>query len=197
MDVDRLTFGDLASIDDRTFLVPRGTPGRAGLLARFVRESERLPCLPYAHCVFAEDLPIVRALGTRVCVAVGFPDGSEAAVTAREAGEARLLGADELDMVLDWRAYKAGDTERVDRGVRSVVRLGLPVKLILETSELTPGEIVDLCTRANAWGVAFVKTSTGLRGGATVEALRIMRAHFTRGVKISGGVSVENYTGLL
>ncbi len=67
----------------------------------------------------------------------------------------------------------------------------VPVKVILETCLLTADEIVAACKLAQSAGAAFVKTSTGFSsGGATVEAVRLMRQTVGpgMGVKASGGV---------
>ncbi len=125
---------------------------------------------------------------------VGFPLGaSSTASKAFEAAEAVREGADEVDMVVDRGALRAGDDERVRADVRAVVEAvgGLPVKVILETSALDPSEIVRAARLAIEGGAAYVKTSTGFGGGgATVEAVRLLRDTVgpDRGVKASGGV---------
>lgn len=72
------------------------------------------------------------------------------------------------------------------------------LKLILETGELNPEEIVKLCNFADKYAVDMVKTSTGYsKIGATAEAVKIMKENFSRGIKISGGVKKENLKELL
>jgi deoxyribose-phosphate aldolase len=72
------------------------------------------------------------------------------------------------------------------------------VKLILETSLLTSDEIIIACKLADEIGVDFVKTSTGfVVAGAKAEHLKLMRANFSKGVKMSGGVNKENLHDLL
>jgi deoxyribose-phosphate aldolase len=64
--------------------------------------------------------------------------------------------------------------------------------VIVESSALDTSEIADACRAAVAGGADFVKTSTGFHptGGATVEAVRLMRETVgpSVGVKASGGV---------
>ena len=63
--------------------------------------------------------------------------------------------------------------------------------MIIETSVLTDEEKVKLCQLCAQAGADFVKTSTGFTGGgATVEDVRLMRAHVPAQmqVKASGGV---------
>ena len=66
------------------------------------------------------------------------------------------------------------------------------VKVIIESSALEAAQIADACRAAVAGGADFVKTSTGFHptGGATVEAVRLMRATVGQdvGVKASGGI---------
>ncbi|NET48951.1 MAG: deoxyribose-phosphate aldolase, partial [Merismopedia sp. SIO2A8] len=67
---------------------------------------------------------------------------------------------------------------------------GQAVKAILETSLLTPAEkqlAAEVCMDA---GVRFLKTSTGWRGGATVDDVRFLKemARDRIGIKASGGI---------
>jgi deoxyribose-phosphate aldolase len=65
------------------------------------------------------------------------------------------------------------------------------VKVILETGLLTADQAAAGAAIARAAGAAAVKTSTGFgRGGATVEAVALLRAVVgpSLGVKASGGV---------
>ncbi len=130
---------------------------------------------------------------SRVAAVVDFPLG-EAATVARVA-EARALvaaGADELDLVAPLPALLVGRWEAVLTDLRAVVgAAGVPVKVILETGLLDPDHIVAGAAVARAAGAAWVKTSTGFsRGGATVEAVALLRAVAgdALGVKASGGI---------
>lgn len=129
-----------------------------------------------------------------VCTVIGFPLGANSPET--KAAEARLAvsqGADEVDMVLNLGAAKAGDWKAVEEDIRGVVKAAgtALVKVIIETCYLTDDEKVRACQAAAGAGAHFVKTSTGFgTGGATVEDIRLMRK--TVGgklqVKASGGV---------
>jgi deoxyribose-phosphate aldolase len=129
-----------------------------------------------------------------VCTVIGFPLGANSPeIKAAEARLAVSQGADEVDMVLNLGAAKAGDWKAVEDDIRGVVKAagnGL-VKVILETCYLADDEKVKACEAAARAGARFVKTSTGFgTGGATVEDIRLMRK--TVGdqlrVKASGGV---------
>ncbi len=101
-------------------------------------------------------------------------------------------------MVINLGLAKAGAWGGV-RAEIEAVRAAAPhpavVKVIIESGLLTDDEIVAACHAAVAAGADFVKTSTGFHataGGATVEAVRLMRATVgpDLGVKASGGIRV-------
>ena len=126
---------------------------------------------------------------------VGFPHGCDRTeVKAHAAQVAVAEGAAEIDMVLNLGLLKSGRAAEAGRDAGEVVRAvaGTPVKVILETAALTPEEIALACRLCVEAGAAFVKTSTGFHpaGGATVDAVRLMREVVGPGigVKASGGI---------
>jgi deoxyribose-phosphate aldolase len=66
------------------------------------------------------------------------------------------------------------------------------VKVIIESAQLTPVEIIKVSALAREAGAQYVKTSTGFHpsGGASPEAVALMRLVVgdQMGVKASGGV---------
>jgi deoxyribose-phosphate aldolase len=137
-----------------------------------------------------------RLLGTgvRVVTVVGFPLGASLdRVKAFECELAIADGADEIDMVMQLGAARAGDWSAVGSEVRAVVDAagGRPVKLILETGALTDAEKARACEVAERSGAAFVKTSTGYGpGGADERDVRLLRQLVGERlrVKASGGI---------
>lgn len=130
----------------------------------------------------------------KVCTVVGFPLGAmSTAAKADETARAVADGADEIDMVINVGYVKDGDWDAVRDDI-AAVRTACPgkaLKVILETCLLTDDEIVRACRCSVACGADFVKTSTGFStGGATVEAVRLMRQTVGPdiGVKASGGI---------
>ena len=111
----------------------------------------------------------------------------EAILTVKE-------GATEVDMVINVGQLKAGNDAYIKEEIRAIkqaVGKDIVLKVILETCLLTNEEIVRACKAAKAAGADFVKTSTGFStGGATVEAVKLMRETVgpNIGVKASGGV---------
>lgn len=130
----------------------------------------------------------------RVCTVIGFPLGANTSkVKAYEAKMAIEEGADEVDMVINIGALKAGDIDTVYQDIQAVVDAsqGHCVKVIIETCLLTDEEKVLACQQAMKAKATFVKTSTGFStGGATVHDVALMKQ--TVGdhceVKASGGV---------
>ena len=180
---------DLAAAIDHTLLKPEASQASIENLCR-----QAADCGFHTVCVnpwwVARAVELLQSHSVKVCSVVGFPLGMSP-VKEREAGRAVDDGADELDMVMALGAFKSGAYSGVRRDIEGVVRRGKPVKVILETGLLTPGEIRTACDLCGQAGAAYVKTSTGFSGaGATVEAVKLMRASVgpAMGVKASGGI---------
>jgi deoxyribose-phosphate aldolase len=137
--------------------------------------------------------------GVKVATVIGFPFGySTLRAKLAEAEQALADGADELDVVINLIALKNGDwslleeemgqlTERIHAG-------GRIVKVIIESGILTDEEIVRCCTIYSRVGVDFLKTSTGYaEKGATIEAVRLMRANLPPQVRIKASGGIRNY----
>ena len=130
----------------------------------------------------------------RVCTVIGFPLGANTSkVKAYEAKMAIEEGADEVDMVINIGALKAGDMDTVYQDIQAVVDAsqGHCVKVIIETCLLTDEEKVLACQQAMKAKATFVKTSTGFStGGATVHDVALMKQTVGEQceVKASGGV---------
>ena len=183
----------IASIIDHTLLKPEAT---AADVTALVAEAVELGT--FSVCVSPSMLPVAVPAGSdlKVAVVCGFPSGKHTtAVKTAEAAESIALGADEVDMVIDIGAAKAGRFDLVEADIASV-RSAIPaphvLKVIIESAVLTDEEIVAVCQAAVAAGADFVKTSTGFHpaGGATVEAVALMSATVAgrAGVKASGGI---------
>jgi deoxyribose-phosphate aldolase len=161
--------------------------------------------LPAAVCVYPEYIQTARraldaggAGAVRVATVVNFPDGSaDADRVARETRRAVAAGADEVDMVLPWRALAAGDEQAVRRCLAAAREAapGRPLKVILESGALAGAALVRRASElALDAGADFIKTSTGKAGsGATAEAAAVMLEAIRdrggrAGFKASGGV---------
>ena len=142
----------------------------------------------------AEAARLLAGTPVKVCTVIGFPLGANTSeVKAFETMNAVSNGAQEIDMVINVGAAKAGDWATVESDIRAVVSAakGNLVKVILETCYLTPDEIVCACKAAAAAGADFVKTSTGFgTGGAKTEDVALMKKSSPASmcVKASGGI---------
>jgi deoxyribose-phosphate aldolase len=183
----------LASIIDHTLLKPEATDADVAALV-----AEAVELGTYSVCVSPSMLPLTLPADAdlKVAVVCGFPSGKHTSlVKATEARESIELGADEVDMVIDIGAARAGEFDRVQAdiaAVRAVIPAPKVLKVIIESAALTDEQIVGVCLAAVAAGADFVKTSTGFHpaGGATVEAVRLMSQTVAgrAGVKASGGI---------
>lgn len=146
--------------------------------------------IPYA-------VPILEGSNTKICTVIGFPLGADMpGIKATEAKDACMLGASELDMVINIGALKDNKYDIVKQDILSVVHVAKQnnaiTKVILETAVLSDEEIVKACEIAKDCSAEFVKTSTGFanEGGAAVHAVQLMKSTVgdTMGIKASGGI---------
>lgn len=129
---------------------------------------------------------------------VGFPlgaMGTEGKVF--ESKNAIARGAREIDMVLSVGELKSKMFDEARRDIVSVKKAigSVPLKVIFETSLLTPEDIALVSKWCAEDGIDFVKTSTGFGSrGASVEDIKIMRENIesVKGaktkIKASGGI---------
>jgi deoxyribose-phosphate aldolase len=190
----RPTVTAVARMIDHTLLRPEATPADVNALA-----DEAIALGTYSVCVSPSMLPVAIPDGAdlKVAAVCGFPSGKHAsAIKAAEAAAAVAAGADEIDMVIDIGAAKAGSFDLVEADI-AAVRRAVPdnavLKVIIESAALTDAEILAVCRAAIAARADFVKTSTGFHpsGGASVHAVALMHEAVGGaglGVKASGGV---------
>ncbi|MCC6276930.1 MAG: deoxyribose-phosphate aldolase [Oligoflexia bacterium] len=184
---------NIAATIDHTLLEPDATKEQ---VSQFIDEA-----IKYGFagvCVYADFLKFtsekLKSTGVKAITVIDFPFGQgDVALKVRQTREAIDSGAQEIDMVMNYLALKAGDSKRVFDEIRAVVNEAkhTPVKVILETSELTHEQIVNASQIVKTAGAAFVKTSTGFsKSGATAEVVQLIRRTVgpQMGVKASGGI---------
>jgi deoxyribose-phosphate aldolase len=164
------------------------------LAAKAVTDAGRVAAI----CVYPEWVERVLGAGVPVAAVANFPAGEDDAdLAAREAAEAVEMGAAEIDVVVPWRTFAAGDggaIERVVGATRAAIGPGVGLKAILETGSLDSADQVRAAgEQALGAGADFLKTSTGKVGaGASLPATRVLlevvRDAGHGGVKASGGV---------
>ncbi len=192
-----LTRTEITRMIDHTLLKPEATPDDVAALC-----AEANDLGVFSVCISPSFLPLPEGLlapEIAVCTVAGFPSGKHNSdIKAAEAARSVADGADEVDMVVDVGAIKAGlwrITEKEVGAVRAATD-GVLLKVILETAALTDDEIVRACILCQEAGADFVKTSTGFHpsGGASAHAISLMAntVGATMGVKASGGVRTSD-----
>lgn len=133
----------------------------------------------------------------KICSTVGFPLGAmstEAKVF--EAQKAVADGANEIDMVINIGLLRSKNYVAVFKDISDVKNaIGkLPLKVILEISELSKNEIIkacEICLDANA---DYIKTSTGFsKSGATLTAVKIIKKTVRNNAKIKASGGIKDY----
>ena len=189
-----ITLIDLTDLSDDT------TPEKTDAL---ITRALGLPAPVAAICIWPRFVAQAKARlagnPIKVATVVNFPDGGDGIEATRLETRAALLhGADEIDLVLPWRALLAGrneDAARMLRGVRQEIDDGAHLKVILETGALPDEAAMRTAARlALEEGADFLKTSTGKTPvSATPEAARILLDEIRMsgkhvGFKASGGI---------
>lgn len=142
---------------------------------------------------------------------IDFPAGEGIiAKKLEEAQKAIANGADDLDFVVNYKAFTQGAVEEVKQQVIACTKLGLDhhkiVKWIIEVAALDPRQIMQLTVLIKNTIIAhfsekdfekvFIKSSTGfyktpegVPNGATPETIKLMLENsFPLPVKAAGGV---------
>jgi len=127
----------------------------------------------------AEAQEALAGSGIRVATVVNFPAGDDDVLSVRTATRQVIVdGADEIDMVVPWRAFAAGEQGTIAATVFEVkdAARNRKLKAILETGELNDPDLIRRAAdEALAGGADFLKTSTGkVPVNATPEAAAIL-----------------------
>lgn len=148
---------------------------------------------------------------TLIGTVIDFPDGNAGIdEKLKEATKAIEDGADDLDFVVDYNAFKKGLIDQVKNEVLLCTKLGLEagkvVKWIIEVAALSDAEIIKLTSliknvvmgnfSEKSYDKVFVKSSTGFYvttdnkpNGATIQSLVLMLENAgPLPVKAAGGV---------
>lgn len=151
-------------------------------------------CVPPYYVQLAKKT--IKKAPVKIVTVVGFPMGySTVAAKVEETKKAIISGADEIDMVMNIAAFKAGDYAAVQNDIQAVITAchlqNKQCKVIIETAYLNEEEIEKACRICTDCEADFVKTSTGYApSGATVEAVTLMRKVLPAKIKIkaAGGI---------
>jgi len=155
----------------------------------------------YSVCISSCYVPLAKQLvsksSVKVCTVVGFPLGnSSTQAKVTEAKQAVNDGADEIDMVINIGYLKSKNHVAVFKDISDVKSaIGkIPLKVILEISELSKNEIIKACEICMDANVDFIKTSTGFsKSGATLTAVKIIRKTVRNNAKIKASGGIQDY----
>ncbi|QNM85334.1 deoxyribose-phosphate aldolase [Polaribacter pectinis] len=178
----------------------------------------KLVMLRAKHIPLAKEMLTKAASKTLIGTVIGFHEGTYSIEEKlEEAQNAINLGADELDFVINYEAFKKGNidlvTEEVTKGTKLCLKNKKVVKWIIEVAALTNEEIIvisqlikeivfNVFDKENADKV-FVKSSTGffktennLPNGATFETMKLISEN-AKPLKIKAAGGVRDYVTAL
>ena len=202
---------------DLTSLNLDDTPARIDALCdRALAPAPGIEIHPAAVCIYprfvAQAKSRLKTSGIAVAAVANFPLGTSSIGTViREVERALADGADEIDVVLPFRAFLAGDHHAAAKLIHRVSsvchdRHSVTLKVILETGVLHDASAIKAAARlAVANGADFLKTSTGkLEPAATPEAAEALLEVIVAargdgkmlGLKVAGGVKTVDEAAL-
>jgi deoxyribose-phosphate aldolase len=203
---------ELAKMIDHSLLHPTLSDAEVQAGCELARDyNVATACVkPYS---IRQALDVFAGTDVLACAVIGFPHGnSTTGIKVAEAGAAALAGAREIDMVVNNGKVKSGAWDYVKREIdlinQATLSAGSILKVIFENDYLSPAEIIRLCEICSEVNVAFVKTSTGYGfvkqpnghynyQGATLEHLKLMRAHTAPHIQIKAAGGVRTLDELL
>lgn len=179
-----------------------------------IQEGFKLVMIRPEHVAMARALKLEVNSHLLIGTVIDFPLGESSLQDKLiEANQAIVNGADELDYVVNYEAFKKGAIDQIKDEVIQCTRLGLEnhkvVKFIIEVAALADDQIIQLTSLIKQTIVAnfkesdyqkiFVKSSTGfystlhgLPNGATPHTIALMLENaFPLPVKAAGGVRTQ------
>lgn len=190
---------NLARYIDHTLLSPQATKADITKLCQEAIENKFF-AVCVNPCFVRQAVKELASSEVAVATVIGFPLGANLTdIKIAETQRAVAEGAEEIDMVINVGALKAGDLDYVTDEIAAVVKAakGLPVKVIIECDLLSDDDKVNAtkcCVKAKA---AMVKTSTGFvkdGKGATVADIELIKKALgdaPLGIKASAGIRDE------
>ena len=148
-------------------------------------------------CYVALAKQLVSKSAVKVCTVVGFPLGSmSSAAKVFEANQAVQDGAEEIDMVINIGLLKSKNYVAVFKDISDVKTVigRIPLKVILEISELSKNEIIKACEICLDAKADYIKTSTGFsKSGAALTAVKIIKKTVKNQAKIKASGGIKDY----
>lgn len=176
-----------------------------------VAERFKLVMIRPNYVVLAKELITKVNSSLDVGTVISFPEGTNSIIEKLEEAQTAIdNGADDLDFVINYLAFKKGETEIVKKEILECTKLGIDnnkvVKWIIETAALTNDEIIKICVliknvvmsnfKEHSYQSIFIKSSTGfyktennVPNGATIDSIVLMLENGAPlSIKASGGV---------
>ena len=159
----------------------------------------------YAVCINSAYVSLAKQLlektSIKICTVVGFPLGAmSTAAKVYEAKKAIEDGADEIEMVMNLGYLKSKNHVSVLKDISDVkFAIGkIPLKVILEISELNKNEVIKACNICLDANADYIKTSSGFsKRGATLIAAKIIKKTVRDATKIAASGDIEDFeTGM-
>jgi len=196
------TYSDIAKMIDHSLLNPTMTDEilEEGIRIGLDYDVASICILPYYLKRCAE---LLAGSTVRASTTIGFPHGGHTtAVKVAEARQALADGGQEMDTVVNISKVLSGDWDYVRADLKAVIDVvhgaGQKVKIIFENCYLQDEHKIALCEICGELGTDWVKTSTGYgTGGATIEDLKLMRAHSPERVQVKAAGGIRTLDALL
>ncbi len=184
-------------------------------ISEAITENFKLIMIRPEYVSLAKEMILKANSSLLVGTVIDFPEGkSDIETKIKEANEAIENGADDLDFVCNYEAFKNGNLAVVKQEILLATQIGLAynktVKWIIEVAALTDKEIIQLSAliknvvisnfKEENYASVFVKSSTGffktendLPNGATIHTIIMMLENASPlPVKAAGGVRTYN-----
>lgn len=156
-------------------------------------------CLPLAFIPLAKTL--LKDSKQKLITVIDFPLGQgHSAKKAHEAFLAKELGADEIDMVIDYQAIINRNYLKALDDIKAVVEHAHPllIKVIVETSAINKYQLAIACALVAMGKAHFIKTSTGFhQSGANVEDIILMKEILPKEILIKASGGIKDYATAL
>jgi deoxyribose-phosphate aldolase len=176
-----------------------------------IDENFKLIMIRPDHVALAKQMIVKSNSGLQIGTVIDFPEGKSSIQDKLSEAEVAIEnGADELDFVCNYEAFKSGEVEVVKAEIVEGTKLGFEhgkiVKWIIEVAALNDKQIIQLsaliknciitnfeesqyCSVFVKSSTGFYKTEGGLPNGATVpKMIMILENASPLPVKAAGGV---------
>ena len=196
------TYTDIAKMVDHSLLPPSLTDDELehGCGVALEYNCASVCIMPYYLKRCSE---ILRGSTVKASTTIGFPHGGHTtSIKVAEAERALKDGCEELDMVVNISKVLSGDWDYVRQDLKAVIEpahsQGQKVKVIFENCYLKDEHKIRLCEICGELGADWVKTSTGFgTSGATLEDVKLMRAHSLAEVQVKAAGGIRDLDQLL